>query len=341
MQYNFSEERIQDCIIDLELKYGLIHIVQKFKEGRNNAVLKIKIDKKYYILKIYNNEKINVSKFLREVSFLMFLKSIGFRNSPYLIYKNLKKLYILISPLEGSKIINPDLDLYKKYFDFIKFINNKKSKVIHDLNDASEACFNTNDLINNVEFRLKNNISSFSNKLEYAKFFLENNLYPEWNNIKKNLKEIYPDKNLDCYEKIISPSDVGFHNCVVNNGNLFFFDFEHSGMDDLAKLAIDLTLQPDWISIDNNIELMLNIFNKINISDKNWLFRYYKYLPIYRIKWCSIMLNRLSLNNEDHAKEALIKYFNKITNYYKFSSEIIKKSQISCKQIIESKKKDV
>ena len=32
---------------------------------------------------------------------------------------------------------------------------------------------------------------------------------------------------------------------VKHNGELYFFDFEYSGKDDLCKIAIDLSIQPD------------------------------------------------------------------------------------------------
>jgi hypothetical protein len=44
----------------------------------------------------------------------------------------------------------------------------------------------------------------------------------------------------------LSPSDFGFHNVIRRgNGSFCFFDFEHAGWDDPAKLAADFILQPE------------------------------------------------------------------------------------------------
>ena len=52
--------------------------------------------------------------------------------------------------------------------------------------------------------------------------------------------------------RIISQSDVGFHNMLVGTNNVYFLDFEYSGWDDPGKLISDLLLQPD-----NNVPLKI------------------------------------------------------------------------------------
>ena len=49
--------------------------------------------------------------------------------------------------------------------------------------------------------------------------------------------------------KIISPSDVGFHNIISQKDKLNFIDFENASWDDPYKLFEDLVIQPGNILI--------------------------------------------------------------------------------------------
>ena len=40
MKYNIGNDRLFECLDDIKSEFGDIKIVDKFKEGRNNLVLK-------------------------------------------------------------------------------------------------------------------------------------------------------------------------------------------------------------------------------------------------------------------------------------------------------------
>ncbi len=90
----------------------------------------------------------------------------------------------------------------------------------------------------------------------------------------------------------ISPSDFGFHNALVGtDGRLRFLDFEYAGWDDPARMLCDFFLQ---VRVPVPIEF-LDRFAQIACGGFDdaaaLLARARGLFPIYRIKWCCLLLN--------------------------------------------------
>lgn len=102
----------------------------------------------------------------------------------------------------------------------------------------------------------------------------------------------------------ISPSDFGFHNALMEgDGGLKFFDFEYAGWDDPAKLAVDFFCQP---AVPVPFALWDEFLGGL-AACRRWqpetALRARLLLPVYRLKWCCIMMN------EFLATEARRRYF--------------------------------
>ena len=100
----------------------------------------------------------------------------------------------------------------------------------------------------------------------------------------------------------LSPSDIGFHNILIDKQKLFFIDFEYSGLDDLVKLINDFFICPS-ASIPNN--LRENFILELNKSFKfdNFFYRRLNILEkAYKIKWSCILLNEYLTNSEARRK---------------------------------------
>ena len=100
--------------------------------------------------------------------------------------------------------------------------------------------------------------------------------------------------------KIISPSDIGFHNMLINKKNeLLFFDFEYAVWDDSHKTISDLIIHPK-LYIKKNLFYLLKPLLIKYVSKEMCKIRLEIILKLYRIKWaCIIMNNLLSLNEYD------------------------------------------
>ena len=90
----------------------------------------------------------------------------------------------------------------------------------------------------------------------------------------KEIKDFLIDAQIDLEQlklveedQIISPSDVGIHNMLINKSGLIsFIDFEYSGLDDIAKLACDMILQPNSLLSREQTELWLNKLKGIKLN---------------------------------------------------------------------------
>ena len=304
-------------------------------------VLKLSNNKNFYVLKIYSRkDNFNLEKRKREEYFLKYMRKRNIHNVPLLIKSNIKKMYILISYLEGENIISIDRKFTKKYFNFIKEINLIKNLKDNYIIKAAESCTNPEQLIKLIDIRMEDIKYGNHIKDKNVNKLIFNYIYPEWVFLRKNIEVMEKYLSLDFKEEIISLSDVGIHNCLKRNKEILFFDFEHSGKDDIAKLAIDFTLQPDAINLPKYTYEMFSILYEIDKSNINWLKRYKTYIPVYRIKWCLIMLKRLKINFEYNSKDELDIYLRKIYEYFEKSRNLVNSSLDICIDFIDSKKED-
>jgi len=91
--------------------------------------------------------------------------------------------------------------------------------------------------------------------------------------------------------RILSPSDVGFHNILVANEKLFFIDFEYFGWDDPTKTASDFLLQPDRPIPSELAPYFIRVFSSAIGEKDSFYARLAVTLPILGMKWIYIMLN--------------------------------------------------
>ena len=90
-----------------------------------------------------------------------------------------------------------------------------------------------------------------------------------------------------------SPSDMGFHNAILEpDGRSTFIDFEYFGMDDPVKLTSDLCLHPAMrLNQAQRTSLVEQILHTVIDHDPGFPRRLAALLPLWRLKWCAIVLN--------------------------------------------------
>ena len=120
----------------------------------------------------------------------------------------------------------------------------------------------------------------------------------EWNFIHAKLLKFIGQNRLSleqpipANQRIISPSDFGFHNAIVkSDGTLTFIDFEYAGWDDPAKLVGDFFAQ---VAVPVGSEHLTGFIESLMLGikfDANAIVRSMALINLYKIKWCCIVLN--------------------------------------------------
>ena len=98
----------------------------------------------------------------------------------------------------------------------------------------------------------------------------------------------------------LSPSDIGFHNVLINKADqLLFFDFEYAGWDDPHKTLSDLIIHPEFYIKKGLFNLLLPLIDKYVSEDIDKI-RLEVVLKLYRLKWSLIILNNLIQNVDNN-----------------------------------------
>ena len=201
--------------------------------------------------------------------------------------------------IEGNRPEHATVDDVNAALDFFTQLNHARTHA-DAIRPAAETCHTLTEHIATVQRRLDRlkEISGTDPIDAAARTFVSEELFPAWKNVLHHpaLKAALADNNADAtlMPRCISPSDFGFHNTLRRtNGSLVFFDFEYAGWDDPAKLVCDFFCQP---AIPAPAECYDNFVGRVAAalgcaSPTVLAARCRLLLPVYQLKWCTIMLN--------------------------------------------------
>lgn len=180
--------------------------------------------------------------------------------------------------IEGTAVDSPSEDDVASAGEFVRALQ-KTDRA--RLNPASEAALRPEDHAGITEARLKR-LASLSD-LDAASF-VRDELCPAWSSIRGGIKP-------SPATPIVSPSDFGFHNILQRrSGDFCFFDFEHAGIDDPAKLVCDFFVRPDAGVCPSWMET----FCASAGLGEDVLERAIGLMDLYRVKWACIALNEFT-----------------------------------------------
>jgi Phosphotransferase enzyme family len=192
--------------------------------------------------------------------------------------------------------------------DFFRAINGRRrSAEAAELPIAAEACFSAAEHLQSIEGRLERLQSGpAATPVEReARDFVSREILPPWRRI-KTAAAAAADSLLGSSERCISPSDFGFHNCLVRDGgSLVFLDFEYAGWDDPAKTVCDFFCQPAVPVPMSFFERFSGEVSAALGGGEKFLARCRALLPAYRVKWCGIMLNEFVASGRERRSFAL------------------------------------
>ncbi len=165
---------------------------------------------------------------------------------------------------------------------------------------ASEACFRLQDHLYLIGKRVERleELPVQSDVDRAALDLVEERLIPAWATIVERFSQQARIEKLSLSElpspdnRCLSPSDFGYHNAILaNDGQLRFIDFEYSGWDDPSKLICDFFCQPALPAPAADFDRFAQEVASCMPRSAWHVARARLLLPVYRLKWCCIVLN--------------------------------------------------
>ncbi|WP_084669160.1 aminoglycoside phosphotransferase family protein [Spirulina major] len=280
-------------------EFGLLNPqLERIRAGRNSRVWRVEGLGCTYILKQYFRHSGDPrDRLATEYGFLSFLNSQGLTNVPQPLAQDAANGFALYSYIPGVPVTTIETNHIQQSAHFIEQINqNRYSVAARSLPSASESCFSLEEHLQRVKWRLESLQIALVNRTDPSQLgayqLLAEHLWPTYKKLEQQLQFQYSavdlSKTLDFQQRVLSPSDFGFHNILEVENQLHFLDFEYAGWDDPAKLLCDFASQPQCpVSVNQS-----KVFgNQLSVWLPQIQERASLLLPLYRLKWCCILLN--------------------------------------------------
>ena len=240
--------------------------------GANNRAFRVRFPEKSAFLKAYFQHPGDKRDRLRaEYSFTKFAWDAGLRCLPAPLACDRKNHLGLYEFIEGQMVRKATKEAVQQAITFFRELNRHQATATA-LPLASEACFSVAEHLATVERRVT---ALGGIEDEAASAFVREELMPCWREVAGRIPA-----DTTPVERCVSPSDFGFSNALEEpSGRLRFFDFEYAGWDDPAKTICDFFCQPA-------VPVPLEFLSMFEAPERTVML-----LPLYRVKWCCIMLN--------------------------------------------------
>ena len=268
--------------------------------GGNNRVYRVDGNGRPLLLKAYFHHPDDPrDRLAAEFCFSRFAWDGGIRCIPQPIVcdeQNHLGLYEFIEgrPLAAAEIGASEVDQAAAFFAALN--RHELDRSAAALPIASEAFFTLAEHFDGVDRRVQRLVSAGIDR--EATDWVQKKLVPRWRRVKDLAMRraaacgLALDEPLTMADRCISPSDFGFHNVILaTDGRLRFIDFEYAGWDDPAKMICDFLCQPR-LPVPEELAAQFTDAVLADCSGHDiHRRRAAVLLPVYRLKWCCIMMN--------------------------------------------------
>jgi hypothetical protein len=265
--------------------------------GRNSQVFRLEAaDGHTFALKAYfRHPGDSRDRLGTEFRALKFLWEHGLRSIPKPVALDPENALGLYEFIEGPRPEVPTQNHVEEAFAFLASLRPLAAlPAAAAFPPASEACFSFKEMADNVQTRF-DCLAAVDPDLAHGSglaSFIEDALRPAWETLWAECQAEFPefDQELPMAERVLSPSDFGFHNALQRNGHLVFLDFEYFGWDDPAKMLADFLLHPGMdLTVEHRRRFAEGLLDRLAIPGLRRRARLA--FPLFGIKWCLILLN--------------------------------------------------
>lgn len=303
---SLSLEQLQQAAVELMAVAGLGGEVElhPLTGGGNNRVFRAEAKGSNFLLKVYfQHPGDRRDRLGTEFAFSQFAWENKVRALPQPLACDRQKGLGLYEFVRGRRIEPQEVtaETVEQALNFYLEINRYKQVAeARILPQASESCFTLEEHLQCVERRLVRlqTVEAFSEFDRSAVEFIHSELFEVWREVRSRVIEqanqwsLQLEAEIALLDRCLSPSDFGFHNAILSDsGQLRFLDFEYAGWDDPGKMVSDFFCQPA-------VPVSLNYYSKFVEAVVSELSEPEQYrqrmailLPVYRVKWCCILLN--------------------------------------------------
>lgn len=272
--------------------------------GGNNRVFVVHAGGERFVAKSYfRNPGDTRDRLAAEYAFLEHAARCGIATVPRPLRRDDARGLALYTFVEGRRIEAAEVGARHAdaAADFFLALNAPASRAAAaSLPAASEACFSIPDQLALVEARVARleRIDGTAPVDEDARAFA-GQLREAWGRIRDGVRQAVDGdaaarlrEPLDPASRCVSPSDFGFHNALQRpDGSICFLDFEYAGLDDPAKMAGDFFAHPA-LPVPASLKDRFIERTMAFAPDPAALAARTRLLePMFRLKWCCIMLN--------------------------------------------------
>lgn len=278
--------------------------ITRLSGGSNNGVFRVDLPSQSCILKQYFwHPEDPRDRFGTETAFVDFLWRNGIRVIPELLASSANDKLALYRFIEGRRLAPTEVDA--SHVDQAARLCQELFRLqilprAQQLPTASEACFSVQDHLNCLERRIAalSSIEPASPIHTETVRFAKGELLPCWKPVRHHVHKwtgsmgVPIDQVLSTEERVLSPSDFGFHNALLtDSGSLCFFDFEYAGWDDPAKLVCDFFCQVEVPAPRSLMPRFIECLSSVSAGAQLLAERVECLFPVYVLKWCAIVLN--------------------------------------------------
>jgi Phosphotransferase enzyme family len=287
---------------------GAVTAIEEVRKGGNSRVFKVTTAAGAFALKKYppNDQRDRQGA---EARALAFFERAGIARTPRLLAADYDARISLLSWIEGAAMTDPtDADVAQFAAFQVDLDRAIDDRARNEIGPAAEACVSGARILSHTQSRYAR-LAAFSERMPALHGFLQSRFLPALTAAEQRARRIYDELGLDlaadrpAAAQTLIASDFGAHNALRGpDGRVSFLDFEYFGWDDPLTSIGNFVLHPGMgLTAPQRAIYQDAILAHFGTAQAP---RLSALLPLYALRWCTIVLSDLLPDRLEHRARA-------------------------------------